>query len=193
MAVLVEAISVIVRRDAIAANFNGGWDAFRKVVPNGTLCTDGELARVGFMTPADVEQFLDILEQEGLCTIDDGKFFDVAVVDQQNGPTLPTTWIEFGRLPINNCGNRVSACWLFEGPRLAHGMHMKGLELDLTCPVGWDYENSLSSQYMFIANEEMESGMKFLRHEDQQDIYLDPSTGKEIYVARPSFSINVDK
>jgi hypothetical protein len=37
MAVLVEAISVIVRRDAIDGAFDGGWRGFVSSVPNVTL------------------------------------------------------------------------------------------------------------------------------------------------------------
>jgi hypothetical protein len=51
MAVLVEAISVVVRRDAIDRSFEGGWMAFVSRVPNATLCTDNQLARVDFMDP----------------------------------------------------------------------------------------------------------------------------------------------
>ena len=57
MAVLVEGISVIVRRDAIESKYDGGWDTFVDNVPNATLCADDEIARVGFMGPADVEAF----------------------------------------------------------------------------------------------------------------------------------------
>lgn len=45
MAVLVEAISVIVRRDAIRGKYPGGWQGFVAAVPNGTLCYDDDLAR----------------------------------------------------------------------------------------------------------------------------------------------------
>lgn len=54
MAVLIEAISVVVRKDAIEKRFPGGWDSFLDEIPNNTLCTDGELVRVGFMSPQDV-------------------------------------------------------------------------------------------------------------------------------------------
>ena len=58
MAVLVEAISVVVRREAIDRSFAGGWDSFVSLVPNATLCSDGQLARVGFMDPKAVERFV---------------------------------------------------------------------------------------------------------------------------------------
>jgi len=56
MAVLVEAISVIVRRDAINRSYDGGWAGFLSHVPNNTLCADHELARVGFSGDRDTFQ-----------------------------------------------------------------------------------------------------------------------------------------
>ena len=56
MAVLVEAISVIVRAAAIHQKYPGGWEAFKRIIPNQTLCADNELVRIGFMTPDDVEE-----------------------------------------------------------------------------------------------------------------------------------------
>ena len=53
MAVLCEAISVIVRLDALEAPY-GTFEAFKHDVPNDTLVADGEIVRVGFMTPDDV-------------------------------------------------------------------------------------------------------------------------------------------
>jgi hypothetical protein len=51
VAVLIEAICVVVRRDSIDRSFNGGWAGFCSCVPNATLCTDEKLARIGFMDP----------------------------------------------------------------------------------------------------------------------------------------------
>ena len=45
MAVLVEGISVIVRRDAIEEKIRGGLSAFLATVPNGTCCMDADLVR----------------------------------------------------------------------------------------------------------------------------------------------------
>jgi hypothetical protein len=54
MAVLVEAISVLVRHDAILRRFKGGWSAFCSLIPNAAWCHDDALSRIGFMTPSDV-------------------------------------------------------------------------------------------------------------------------------------------
>ena len=50
MPVLLEALSVVIRAEALLTRFHGGWDAFVQGVPNRTLCADGFLARVGFLT-----------------------------------------------------------------------------------------------------------------------------------------------
>ena len=66
MAVLVEAISVIVRRDSVDRSLRGGWAAFVSGVPNATLCSDGQLARVGFMDPDAAGRFVTHLQSGGL-------------------------------------------------------------------------------------------------------------------------------
>lgn len=66
MSVLIEAISVIIRADRLLERFPDGWEAFKRFVPNQTLCADGDLVRVGFMSPPDVEEFILALERVGL-------------------------------------------------------------------------------------------------------------------------------
>jgi len=185
MAVLVEAISIIVRRDAINARFSGGWRQFLAIVPNSTLCSDEDLARVGFMSPPDIEAFVRRLEGGGLTFLRDEQAVDMAVVDQMRGPTMPAEWLEFALLPLGGTVNKVAACWLFEEPRIAAGIHMPAKGMNLATPDGWTYEDSLSANFKFVENEEMQEKLKFLRHEDGADVYLDRSTGKEVYVGRP--------
>ena len=186
MAVLVEAISVIVRRDAIAARFSGGWRQFLAIVPNGTLCFDKDLARVGFMSPPDVEAFVRHLEKGGLTFARDGQAVDIAVVDQMRGPTMPAQWLEFSRLSLDGTENKVAACWLFEGPRIAAGIHIPANGVTLATPEGWTYDDSLSANFIKFAEiEEMEEKLKFLRHKNGMDVYLNRSTGEEVYVGRP--------
>ncbi len=185
MAVLVEAISVIVRRDAVNARFSGGWREFLAIVPNSTLCSDEDLARVGFMVPPDIEAFVRRLERGGLIFLRDRQSVDIAIVDQMRGPTMPAAWLEFARLSFGGTENKVAACWLFEGPRIAAGIHMPAKGMTLATPDGWTYQDSLSANFKFVENEEMQEKLKFLRHEDGTDVYLDLSTEKEVYVHRP--------
>lgn len=98
MAVLVEARSVIVRRDAIDERLEGGWEGFLNLAGR-TLCTDGHLARVGFLHPTEVRYFGQDLQQLGLTIATGGHFVHAAVVDQMYGLTLPCDWLEIGRVP----------------------------------------------------------------------------------------------
>src|SRR5262249_48334887 len=150
--------SVIVRRASIEQSFEGGWSKFVSCVPNGTLCWDQDLARVGFMDPKSVESFVKTLQQGGLEFMSQGKFMDIAVVDQQTGPTEPCTWLEFTKARFDEADGRVAVCWLFEGPRImGPGLYTRGLEFELVTPVGWTYEGSLSERFSFMPTEEVGS------------------------------------
>ena len=95
MSVLIEAMTVVVRVDAIELGLEGGLRTFEGSAPNSTFRCDGDLAAVGFMTPTDVEVFVRSLEREGLRHIRNGAAIDMAVVDQIHGPTAPCTWLDY--------------------------------------------------------------------------------------------------
>lgn len=181
MAVLVEAISVVVRRDAIDRSFAGGWGGFVSCVPNATLCTDGQLARVGFMDPQAVGKFVEGLRAGGLVFLRSGRCIDIVVIDQQRGPTMPCEWIEFAQIPFGKSGGMVAASWLFEGPRLAAGIHLPGKSIELATPSGWTFEGSMSHRFSFVPNEDVGERLKYLRTEGGLDVFLDTSTGKEVF------------
>lgn len=184
MAVLVEAISVIIRRDAINQRFAGGWEAFVDCVPNATLCYDEDLARVGFMAPADVQAFIHRLEVRGLRFLDrHNQAVNIAVADQQRGLMVDCDWLEFAQLNFMDLG-KVGACWLFEGPRLAHGVHLPGGSLTLATPPGWEYENSLSKEFSFVPDGIEASRLEYLRTEDGVDVYWDNEEEKEVFLGR---------
>ena len=175
MAVLVEGISVIVRHTTLEAKYPGGWQAFATEVPNHTLCSDTEIARVGFMAPNDVESYVSHLETYGLRFLVDGECDEIAVVDQLRGPTLPCDWLEFGHTCMSGTSNHCAACRLL------------GSRSDcLYTPEGWVFEGSLSDRPNLVPTSQVDQTMKFLRHENGLDVYLDRRTGKEVYVGRTS-------
>src|SRR5262245_8919352 len=96
MAILVEAISVIVLRSRLESLYPGGWAGFVADCPNGTFCADSQIARVGFMSPADVQLWVDRLVATGLVFIRDGVAVDIAIVDQVGGTTVDCPWLEVG-------------------------------------------------------------------------------------------------
>ena len=76
MAVLVEAISVVIKAERIVEGFRGGWEAFTAHVLNATMCADGELVRVGFTNPDDVRVYIEGLETLGIVYLADGQAVD---------------------------------------------------------------------------------------------------------------------
>jgi len=169
MAVIVEAFSVIVRRDAIEQRYRGGHEAFVRSVPNATFCADDHLARVGFMTPPDVKAYVTSLERNGLVFQRDGRAEDLAVVSQVDGPTCEADWLEFGTLKLKE--GSVAACWL------------KNAELTgLAVPDGWSFGRSLQLATPATFDEHFQ----FLRHENGTDVYLNTLSGQEVYIGRPS-------
>lgn len=176
MAVLCEAISVIVRADRAIAAF-GSFEAFKQIAPNDTLVTDAELMRIGFMVPDDVKRFVDLLEQEGLQYVRDGKAIDVVVVDQMRGPAAPCEWLEFGKIGI--AGGKVSAAG-FKG----------STSTQLFTPEGWKFEGSLSQTFGFVPKDQEDRSLRFIRHEDGLDVYFNPLTGWEIFVGRTNSEDN---
>ena len=151
MAVLVEGISVLVRKDSIQNKMTGGDARFRLLIPNSTFCEDDQLARVGFLDPADVGLYIDELKNVGLTFMENGKSIDIVVCDQQRGPTVDCDWLEFCHLQME--GGKVGAAWLFEGERIAAGIHMPSASMKLATPPGWKFKDSLSDKFQFVPND----------------------------------------
>lgn len=172
MAVLAEAISVIVKVEAIQKIFPGGWDAFAKSVGNSTLCADNELARVGFMSPNDAREFIDKLEAQGLKHLNDGQSIDLTVTDQQRGLTGNCDWLEFGRIS-----------WQGDDDKLVPAARLSSsLSTVLITPEGWKYEDSLSHKFTFVEAGHIPEHLDYLRTENGLDIYRDIKTGKEVFI-----------
>jgi len=173
MAVLVEAISVVIRRETIEEKYPGGVDQYAKDCPNRTICIDEEIVRVGFMTPADTCAFIGDLERLGFNYIEDEAFDEIAVVDQFDGMVMPCDWLECLNLVIFEGDIRVSVC------------NSKGKALgDVVFPYGWNYETSLSKRTLSMDSESLEKRLIFLRRKDGADFYLDAFTGEEVFIER---------
>jgi hypothetical protein len=190
MAVVIEAISVVVRRNAIARKFPGGWEAFVESIETKKFCFDDDLARIGFMDPSDVESYVKGLEAVGLQFEANGRCVDLAVVDQMSGPTGICEWIQFGVLPFDDHGGTIAACWLFDEHRIGKGLHLKegsdgSTRLQVHMPAAWTFEGSLSQKSRRVLKSEMDASLRFLRRDERGlDVYLDLSSGKEVYVGR---------
>lgn len=133
MAVLVEALSVVVRLDAIRDRFEGGLPAFVAQIHSSAFCMDGELARVAFLSLTDADAFVHRLEARGLAYIFDGVARDLVVVDQIRGASAPCDWLEVGQVQVE--GGIVTAA------RMAGSSGES-----VVTPEGWRYENSHSQR-----------------------------------------------
>jgi hypothetical protein len=172
MAVLVEATSVIVRVQAASHRYPGGWQSFVRQAMNQTFCSDNELARIGFMSPDDCKAAVENLEQHGIIFLNDGRSQDLVVADQLRGFRVACDWADFGRVEIRS-GQTVSAAQL------------KGSTTrQVFCPDDWKYEGSLSQQFGFVPAGTEHKSLRFLRHEQGLDVYLNLVTGKEVYIGR---------
>ena len=63
MSVLIEAITVVVKNETLAAEWRS---TFVANVPNLTFRTDGLISAVSFMAPDAVKKFIDSLERVGV-------------------------------------------------------------------------------------------------------------------------------
>jgi hypothetical protein len=172
LAVLSEALSVVVRLEAIEQSFTGGWNSFVRGVPNRTLCSDGVFVRVGFVTPEDADSYVATLESGGLVHVRDGETVDFAVVDQMTGPTVPSSWLEFGMVGMG--GMKIGVCY-------PPGQ----IPSEIALPENWTYEGSISQKTIRIPDEKINDRLQFLRHEEGCDVYLNLDNGKALFMRRP--------
>jgi hypothetical protein len=175
--VLIEAISVVVRRDAIEQKFVGGWLAFLAGIPNNTLCFDDEVARVGFMSPEDVQAFVRDLESLGLRYLAEGEAQEIAVVDQLQGFMTAVSWLEIARAHDDELGGSVVICRL-----------VGSSDETIAVPDRWKLSGSMSERAGFMTDEQAKKDLMFLRSDGGLDVYLNKTTGKEVYLGRTSRS-----
>lgn len=182
MAILIEGISVVVRRAAVGHAYPGGWEAFVEAAPGQAFCADDELACVGFEATDDAEAYCNDLAAAGLSFGDGGAAVDVAVVDQFEGMIIETDWLECARLDFDAAGHEIAVCWLYEGPHIPGEIHLDGDEIEVAIPEGWTYETSMSATARFIPEDEVAERLEFVRHDPRGvDVYRDRETGEELF------------
>lgn len=172
MAVLIEAISVVVRVDVLERSYPGGWKGYRDAAPNATFCCDPELSRVGFMRPDEVERHVASLAGRGLMYRlgGNGPAVDLVVVDQRLGPMVACDWIEFGHIAAGPKGEPVAACRLV-GSKIPI----------LMSPVGWTYDHSLSQSFKFVKSEVVDRRMAYLGDINGVARWVERNTGSDVY------------
>jgi hypothetical protein len=163
MSVLVEAVTVVIRCDAIERSFPGAMLAFAENVPNRTFRTDGRLVAVGFMTHDDAEVYVNSLGMLGLRLAEQGKYRDVAVIDDVYGPILPCDWIELG---ADSNGTRFA--WL-------HGTSPG----EMVAPTWWRPGMLVRTDRMPDLQVDPDSGHRFFIDETGSNLYLGEAYGED--------------
>ena len=173
MAVLIEAVCAVARRDSIESRIAGGWTAFSAAVPGGAFCYDNELASVGFMAVADAERFLAHVQSLGLRVDTSEGEVDACLVEQLGRGGLPAHWLRTTRMSLPEIGGEVTVAFL-EGTS----------ERRVVMPGGWKFEGSASqTPFEFVRADA--SHLKFMRSQGSVDVYWDETQGREVYVGRP--------
>lgn len=111
MAVIVEAFSVVVRRETIQQAFHGGEAALEALAPNASGRKDDHLYSISFMDARDAEAFIKrVLVPYGLTWTRGDEAMDITIVDQHEGLWHYTPWLGVGQYPVE--GGEVTAAWL---------------------------------------------------------------------------------
>ena len=167
MSVLVEALSVVVRRVTLDINYPGGSDAYIKAATAEDsrarlACADDELTSVSFLSPNDAARWMESLAAFDIVHMGDGACLQIACVDQQVGPTIPCDWIEWRQRDEG-----YSECWL------------AGTEPgEMATPVDWTPEHS--RRLVRDAAGEGHERMLPLAVEDGLEYWLDLDTGRQV-------------
>ena len=173
MAVLVEAVCAIVRRDAIEERIAGRWATFANAVPTAAFCFDDELASVGFMAVADAETFLAHLQSLGLRVRSDSGDSDACLVEQLGRGGAPAPWLGTTRMSLDEIGGEVTVAFL------------KGTsERRIVMPGGWKFQDSISQTPLDFMRADA-SRLEFIRSQGNVEVYWDKEQQREVYVGRP--------
>ena len=181
MSVLAEALSVIVLCSSIEKKVRGGWSTFMAIVPNNTLCTDQEIARVGFMTAYDVHVFIGELEKLGLIYLENEVSVDDCVFDQFTGPWATVMWLMGGPATYDEVGGEITICALDKA-----GQFVLPAFYELALPANWKYAQSMSSIRTNLSVDEFSERMKYIRTDNGMEVYLDDVDKTEVYIGRTS-------
>jgi hypothetical protein len=167
VAVIVEAVSVIIRHDRLPPPLFDLDPTVSPVWDTPTICTDGELVRIGFHSVAEAERWVETLTGAGLEYVRDGEAQDFVIVDQTGGASAHGDWFEFG--PLTMEGNELLVC------------RMTGSEtLGVAIPSGWTYSGSVTEAYNQLPPRARQQMLRLVCRDDGKHVYRHPETGKEV-------------
>jgi hypothetical protein len=195
MAVLIEALSVVIKDSSLSTKYIGGIEDFIIQIPNDTYCTDGQVHRIAFMNPLDVQHFVEHLEKRGLVFIIDGKYIDIVVVDMIKGPIRKCDWLGFarekffgGQTGFKKVEEDFSIVWLLPQNGF-YGIPIDNNgEYEIAVPSYWTPDKAIYGNN-FIPNDEIK--LRFIEFGGENGVtkFWDASAGNVVDVGRPRIKI----
>jgi hypothetical protein len=178
MSVLIEGISVVVKKITLEEKYRGGLEQYIEDCPNSMFCADEHLTTVAFQIEDDAFRWIRCLELQGLVFIQKGVFEEIALVEKYRGPYRKCEWLKFQRIRAHTFNfivdTKIAIC------------RLKGTQFgDLAFFPDWNLEDSLRMRVRYIPLEEASERLEFIGHKDDVDTLLDKKTGEKINIGRP--------
>ena len=179
MAVLIENISIITRKDSLDQKFPGGWrglfESYDSVWHD--IFYDDETVCISYRHAPYVKEFIEHLESNNLIFMQNGQATDIAIVDSIHGLLTPASWLEFSRIKDADKKIEIAACWIFKGNSKESEIHAFFENSNLCTPENWNYTGSFSekdfealqSKNLKIENEDWYKKERILRAKRLQD------------------------
>ena len=148
MAILLEAINVVIKREMVETKCKGGFLGLLEDISYFKLPfhMDRELFRIGFGDPDTLHRFLPALGKRGLNFTDDW-----CIVDMMSGPTRPCNWLGFGRQMFFKNGSNIgvsfdsySIGWL-KSKTHSGIVCNENFEYTIAAPKDWNFSNAISN------------------------------------------------
>ncbi len=173
MAVFIDGTNVIVRVESLDKLFPGGVEGLEQSSPNRTFCSDGRIARLGFMAYSDASHFISKLEDCGLTHKMSGRCIDIALCTSVDGAEEECDWV-----CVDHDPRGFDYAWLagdFPGP--------------IAAPEHIDLDN-FEEELTFHTQEEIEEHLEFLKEEGGLRVYRDKRDGTILYSGRTTSLTN---
>lgn len=150
MAVLVEMISVIIKRNSIENNLlSTQYMKLMDYVLQNPSCMDEDVLCIHMQSPMLTSSFVDFSKE---CNLDWGK--DFIIVDQNDGQTTGCEWIQFTHIGATE---PMAIGVFFDEPKnFGDGLYIKDKDnFGVVVPRNWEYEGSMSQGHKVIPLEDI--------------------------------------
>lgn len=172
MAVLIEDVTLVVRRERLAQRWPGGVGGFACEHPEGAFADDGRLVAFTPCAPSALYGLCVALESCGL-SLSGPQEVEVAAVHQLDGAFAWCPWLELAR--------REPA----PGQPVLVAREAGDARVGLAAPAGWSWERSRSRAAGTAALPATDRPLRYLGREGSEAVYRDRFTGELLRVRHP--------